>query len=730
MVTKANIKEFLSGIVFSYSQVFFSTNRMFGIILLVVSFVDANAGLAGFTAVLLINLLALGLGFNRMEIKNGLFGFNALLVGLGIGYFFKPSVEMYLIVFVGAVLTLLLTTLSKGILQKYGLPYLSIPFLFAIWTILASSSYFEALGISHKGIFTLNKLYGIGGLKLVSLYESISDIPLNESLKTYFRSLGAIFFQFNILAGVLIAFGLLLYSRIAFLLSLYGFYAAMIFYNLLGGNFAELNYSNVGFNYILTSIAIGGFFLIPSRKTFLWLLALIPVVTLTTLSLSKVLIVFHLSIYSLPFNIVVLLFIYSLKFRIFPSPDLREVLFQQNNPEENLYAWHNQKTNYQHGLLVPFRLPFHGAWTVSQGYRGPHTHKDEWQHAWDFVMYGDDGEQFENKGDYPEDYHCFGKSVLAAAPGVVEEIITDIKDNDIGKVNTWQNWGNSVVIKHADYLYSSYSHLRSETVIVKPGDKIKAGQKIGEAGNSGRSPFPHLHFQFQGNPYIGSKTMEYPFSYFLQHRKSELRLSVFQIPGEDEVIENIETSSLLSGALHFIPGRVLNVKFIFKGQTRNSSWEVFTTSYNQSYLFEKSTNSFAWFVNDNSMIYFTQYKGKRTSSLYYFYMAFYKIPLTFHDGLSIDDELPLNRMFSFPILFLQDFFAPFFLFLKSAYRSKLISSDPPVNPAKLIFKNTITRKIFGYEFSEMNFQTEVTSEKISIKKEDNENEIFIQIPLH
>lgn len=88
--------------------------------------------------------------------------------------------------------------------------------------------------------------------------------------------MGAIFFQYNLLAGILIAAGLLIYSRIAFTLSIFGFSLAWYFYEFIGADISVLGYSYIGFNYILTSIALGGFFIIPSRWSYLWLLWLLP----------------------------------------------------------------------------------------------------------------------------------------------------------------------------------------------------------------------------------------------------------------------------------------------------------------------------------------------------------------------------------------------------------------------------------------------------------------------
>lgn len=53
--------------------------------------------------------------------------------------------------------------------------------------------------------------------------------------------------------------------------------------------------------------------------------------------------------------------------------------------------------------------------------------------------------------------------------------------------------GRKVVIKHAAGFSTSYSHLAQ--TIALPGTHVKAGEVIGQLGNSGRSTGSHLHFE-------------------------------------------------------------------------------------------------------------------------------------------------------------------------------------------------------------------------------------------
>ncbi|MGM0475443.1 MAG: urea transporter, partial [Bacteroidota bacterium] len=75
-----DIKLFLKAIPNSYGQVFFSDQRLFSIILVLVTFFDLYAGLFGLLSVVTTNLAGFLLGFDKRTIARGLFGFNSLLV--------------------------------------------------------------------------------------------------------------------------------------------------------------------------------------------------------------------------------------------------------------------------------------------------------------------------------------------------------------------------------------------------------------------------------------------------------------------------------------------------------------------------------------------------------------------------------------------------------------------------------------------------------------------------
>ena len=698
----------------SYSQIFFSDYKPFGIILILVTFIDVHTGLCGLTSVVISNVLAYIIGFNRKNISQGFYGFNSLLVGLGLGVYYAPTFNFYVLVFFTAMLTLFVSLAMEGVIGKYALPYLSIPFLFVTWTITLATRQYTGLEISEDNIYLLNKLYETGGIKLVNVFESLNNINIHESIAIFLKSLGAIFFSYSIFSGVIILVGLLIFSRIAFTLSIVGFYTAYLFYHLIGGDITELSYAYIGFNFILSSIALGGFFIVPSKYSYLWIILLIPVIVILTSSTYVLMNTFQLPIYSLPFNLAVLLFLYVLKFRYYGNKKLQLVTIQHNSPEKNFYSTYNFKQRFGKHASIPIHLPFMGKWFISQAHEGKHTHKDDWKHAWDFVIVDNEQKQFKNKGDKLNEYYCYNKPVVAPSDGTVVEIIDGIEDNKPGDMNLVQNWGNTIVIKHGERLYSKLSHLIKEEIKVSKGDHVKRGDIIAKCGNSGRSPQPHIHFQMQETPYVGSKTLKYPLSHYISHNNDGVEIKFYEIPKEKEIISNVEKTNLLYKAFHFIPGQEIKFEVSDENSEKKSEivWQVQSDIYNNTFIIEKESKSIAWFNNDGMIHYFSNYQGKKNSLLHYFYLATYRLPLGFYKNLLVQDEYRIDIVRKRALLFIQDFFAPFYQFIKASYTINFVEEEGAFDTDFIFLKSKTELSRFGKVFKKIFFDIYIENNRV------------------
>lgn len=717
---------FINSTLNSYSTVFFSNNKLFSVLILLITFIDISAGISGLIAVLFTNIVAYLMGYNKTSISKGSYAFNSLLVGLGLGVTYEFTLAFGILLLLSSIFTFFLTISLEGIIGKYALPFLSLPFLLAIWLFFIATEHFNSLQMSEHSIYIYNELYNIGGMLLVNKYNQLNAMQIPISLTIYFKSLGAIFFQYTLIAGIIIALGLLIYSRIAFSLSLLGFYTAYVFNMFIGVNLNEYDYSYIGFNFILTAIAIGGFFIVPSRSSYFWVILLVPLIAIVTAGSNRVFIMYHLAIYSLPFNVIVLLFLYILKFRTTNTLRIEEVLIQHYSPEKNLYLHQNSKNRFRNTYYFPVSLPFWGNWNITQGHSGSITHQAEWKHAWDFEIKDETNKTYCNAGVNNEDFYSFNKPIIAPAEGIVEEVVNSIDDNKIGDVNLNENWGNTIIIKHTPTLYSKLSHLKKDSIKVNIGDFVKKGEIIAACGNTGRSPEPHLHFQFQATPYIGSATLEFPISYYITKNNNEYKFKQFAIPKEGENIANIEKNTLLSKAFHFIPGQKINfiVTNFNTKEKEEVNWEVFTDYYNNSYIQCNKTKSRAYFANDGTVFYFKHFEGNKKSLLFYFYLATYKMLLGFYKNITIKDQFPVNQMNNKLLLILQDFIAPFYIFMKTDYQIIHQKADDTVNTNFLKFKSKAEYKVFNSIRKKTNFSLSIKSNGLFTLIIKDKNKIF------
>ncbi|TQO20815.1 murein DD-endopeptidase MepM/ murein hydrolase activator NlpD [Rhodoglobus vestalii] len=76
-----------------------------------------------------------------------------------------------------------------------------------------------------------------------------------------------------------------------------------------------------------------------------------------------------------------------------------------------------------------------------------------------------------------------GSAIVAASAGTVES------------VTTGGGWGRHVIVDHGGGVKTLYAHMIEGSQAVSAGQWVAAGQALGAVGNTGRSTFPHLHFE-------------------------------------------------------------------------------------------------------------------------------------------------------------------------------------------------------------------------------------------
>jgi hypothetical protein len=135
------------------------------------------------------------------------------------------------------------------------------------------------------------------------------------------------------------------------------------------------------------------------------------------------------------------------------------------------------------------------------------------RYGYDFVVVDERGSMYRGGGKVFDDwyrgpmdessgYFVFGADVLAAGAGTVAELHDGEPDDRrvseaASKARATAYGGNYVIIDHGNGEFSWFGHLRQGSIRVKAGERVCQGQAIAQAGASGDSLFPHLHYELR-----------------------------------------------------------------------------------------------------------------------------------------------------------------------------------------------------------------------------------------
>jgi urea transporter/murein DD-endopeptidase MepM/ murein hydrolase activator NlpD len=438
---------------------------MAGAALIVATFAAPKLAAVGLLGASITLLAARGLRVS--EGLSSVYVFNGLLTGLFIAAHYETSGYSLLLLVFTSVLVALITHGFAGVLWRFSqLPVLSLPFVLASWLAqLAANSYSRLVPIADSAHLSMS--WG----------------------EAFLTSLGSIFFQPDPYLGGALFIALLLTSRTLAFLAILGFSAGIAWYQLFTVDAPLYAAPSWIFNAILAAMATGGLFAVPSVNALILSTISALLAALLAAAFSQGLSPIGLAPLALPFLLSTWFCLYAAQ-RI-GKPVLVGERVQL--PEKSLEDGRLARARLGDPASIPLTPPFLGAWQVSQGHDGEHTHRGIWRDALDFIV-TEDGQSFSNKGLLVEDFFCFGLPIVSPCYGQVVQLQNSVVDNTIGEVNLRENWGNYLLIRVYDGVFVLLAHLRQDSITVQVGDWVKAGQALAQCGNSGRSPQPHLHF--------------------------------------------------------------------------------------------------------------------------------------------------------------------------------------------------------------------------------------------
>lgn len=154
-------------------------------------------------------------------------------------------------------------------------------------------------------------------------------------------------------------------------------------------------------------------------------------------------------------------------------------------------------------LKAPVRFPLDDPTMVIASFDTGGTHSGYGKYCYDFITVDERGSQIRPGTDGKQNahYYGFGAAVHAVRDGIVDVADDGDPDPAPGSVQ-YETDGNYVRVKHGDGSFGWYVHLKNGSVKVKEGQRVKAGDKLGEMGNSGMSVSTHLHFCLITDDYV------------------------------------------------------------------------------------------------------------------------------------------------------------------------------------------------------------------------------------
>lgn len=602
---RSGIRSLLRG----YAAVLFGGDPRLGAVLLAVTLTHPASGVGALLAAATANATAHLLGYRADSVQAGIYGYNALLLGLAVmaGRALDGNTAM-LLALAGAAAALLTAVLGDALQRGFGLPVLALPFVL-LGSLLAPA--LDTFPQDPAAAWLTDRAW----LEL--------KLPLPEPLLRVLEGFGAIFFHPQADVGLVVLGVAAAISRIGAVTMIAGAVVAGGVAQVIDPAPSAVLMRAAIYNGALSGATIGAFLFIPGRAALVAGMGAAALSGWLTVALSALCLRWGLPLLAWPFVLVTLAMLRALHLRAPDRPPFPSALPGQS-PEANLDYVATLAGRFGLPGAPEFLLPVEGVWTVTQGVNGGVTHRDAWSHAWDFELLDESGFPFRGDGTRPEDYRCFGQPVLAAGAGTVAAVHDGQPDGQPGALDTVHPWGNTVVVQHGPELFSVLAHLQCGSILVKPGQFVAAGTPVAACGASGRSPRAHLHFQVQRTVRLGDATLPCRIVHYVEiGRDGQRSYQSSGLPREGSQVSRRTPHPLADAFAVLTPGQEIELRIEGGGRLR---WRSEVSLLGERSLVDLDRGERLWFTTAHGDLAFTTLHGARGNPLWALFVALPRLP--------------------------------------------------------------------------------------------------------
>ena len=272
------------------AQVLLLQNPWTGLFILIGLFLGSwKVGLIALIASIIALLLAKQTNYSEAEITAGLAGFNPVLTGIALTIFLTSEWYSWVFVIIAILITMPIGSAVREFLKPFGVPMLTIPYVFISSSVLLTSFQFQHVDAD-----------------IDILPNTVKEIVFSEHnvhfISAFFFFFCEIFLLDNVMAGILILIGIFIASRKAGLLSIGANLLGLGIDLMFGANHDQINAGLFGYNVVLTVLALGVAFETRINRYISIALGILLTIMLHA-GLTTLLTPFGLPVFTLPFII-------------------------------------------------------------------------------------------------------------------------------------------------------------------------------------------------------------------------------------------------------------------------------------------------------------------------------------------------------------------------------------------------------------------------------------------
>ena len=212
--------------------------------------------IAGIVAVVIGTLTAQWLRVDRASLAAGLYGYNAMLVGMALATFLAPGPLLWVYVLLGAAVSVVVTLGTANVVKGWG-GALTGPFVLTTWLLLLATYGFSGLAGA-----------ALPAAGVVTPFESVAATRLSAGafIEGVLHSVSQVFLKGSGLSALLLLAGLAVSSLAAAGFALGGAIIAVVTAHLFGAESDLIIGGLLGFSPVLTAVALGTVFYRPGWR--------------------------------------------------------------------------------------------------------------------------------------------------------------------------------------------------------------------------------------------------------------------------------------------------------------------------------------------------------------------------------------------------------------------------------------------------------------------------------